>query len=212
MFLLSNTCLTNKTTGVLHHHAVMLPSLLALSGRALDAVGHHLFTADNLAKASYHSQAEPVPASFLTLWERKGSVKTALSAFAMEQISIPLFYKKYEILGRSKQVLSATVNVIQDFEATCDRYLQQAPAVIIDDPVAAPGGRFIIRLGFEQEPEKAAQFYFRALAKGAKKTIIPMMEVTFVGAAVILTGFRLSGLVTLEKRDKGKSGAQKITG
>jgi hypothetical protein len=93
----------------------MFSSVLALSGRTLGAVEHHI-----------------VSTPFLTIRGKNGSLKDALSAFAMERVSIRVLYKKYELLGKSKRALLATVTlrVIQGIEGACSRHLQQAPVAM----------------------------------------------------------------------------------
>lgn len=208
----------------------MFSSLLALSGRTLDAVEHHILTADNLANACYHSGARPVSTPFSTLCENKESIKDALTAFAMERVSIRVLYKKYEFLGKSKRALLATLlatlDVIQDIEVACSRHLQQAPAATNGDATPVPAGRLTVPLALERGPEKVAQFLhsngeallfksrpvFRALARAGKKVVKPVVFITFFGAAVILTGLRLSNIVTISQRDKGEGGEKKIAG
>lgn len=205
----------------------MFSSLLAFSGRTLDAVEHHILTADNLANAFYHSGARPVSTPFSTLRENKESLKDALTAFAMERVSIRVLYKKYEFLGKSKRALLATIHVIQDMEVACSRHLQQAPTAIDDDDDApVPAGTFTVPLALERVPEKVAQFLhsngeallfksrpvFRVLAKAGKKIVKPVVFITFFGAAVILTGLRLSYIVTVSQRDKGEGGEKKMPG
>jgi hypothetical protein len=204
----------------------MFSSVLALSGRTLGAVEHHILTADNLAHAFYHSGARPVATPFSTLRGKKGSLKDALSAFAMERVSIRVLYKKYELLGKSKRALSTTLRVIQDIEEACSRHVQQALVAINEDAAPAPAGRLTIPLALKRGPDKVAQFLhsngeallfksrpgLRVLAKAAKKIVKPVIYITFFGAAVIFTGLRLSDLVTVGQGDTGEGGEKKITG
>lgn len=203
----------------------MFSSVLALSGRTLGAVEHHVLTADNLANAFYHSGVKPVSTPFLTLRENKGSLKDTLTAFAMERVSVRVLHKKYEFLGKSKRALLATLQVIQDIEGACSRQLQQAPAVINDDAAPVPAGPLTVPLALERGPDKVAQFLqsngealifesrsgLRVLSKAVKKIVKPVIYITFFSAAVILTGLRLSDLVTVSQRDKGQGG-KKIAG
>jgi hypothetical protein len=83
-----------------------------------------------------------------------------------------------------------------------------------------------IPLALERGPDKVAQFLhsngeallcksrpgLRVLAKAAKKIVKPVIYITFFGAAVILTGLRLSDLVTIGQGDTGESREIKITG
>ena len=198
----------------------MFTSLLALSGRTLDAVEHHILSADNLANAIYHSGARPVSTPFSTLCESKESLKDALTTFAMERVSIRVLYKKYVFLGKSKRALLAMLQVIQDIEGACSRHLEQVPAA------PAPTGRFTVPSALERGPEKLAQFLhsngeaflfksrpvFRPLAKAVKKLVEPVIYITFFGAAVILTGLRLFDLVTVDQKGKGEGGGKKIAG
>ena len=204
----------------------MLKSFLALSGRTLDAVEHHILTADNLANAIYHSGARPVSTPFSTLCESKESLKDALTTFAMERVSIRVLYKKYVYLGKSKRALLAMLQVIQDIEGACSRHLEQVPAAINDDAASFPVGRFMVPFALERGPEKVAQFLhsngeallfkslpvLRPLAKAVKKIVKPVIYVTFFGAVVILTVLRLSDLVTVDQRGKGEGGEKKIAG
>jgi hypothetical protein len=204
----------------------MFSSLLALSGRTLDAVEHHILAADNLANAFYHSGARPISTPFSILCENKESLKDALTAFAMERVSIRVLYKKYEFLGTSKRALLATLQIIQDMEVACSRHLQQAPVAINDVPAPVPAGRLTVSLALELGPEKVAQFLhsngkallfksrpvFRVLSKAGKKIVKPVVFITFFGAAVILTGLRLSDIVTVSQRDKDEGGEKKIPG
>ncbi|KIM43433.1 hypothetical protein M413DRAFT_25800 [Hebeloma cylindrosporum] len=172
---------------------------------------------------SYYDQVQPTE----TALSGKGSLKDALTTFAMERVSIRVLYNKYELLGGSKKALLATLQFFEDLEVACSRRLQQAPAAVDDDAAPVPTGSLTIPLALERGPEKGAQFLhsngeageaflfnsrpvFRVLAQGAKKIVEPVICITFFGAAVILTGLRLSDLVTVHCRDKGEGGAEKI--
>jgi hypothetical protein len=142
----------------------------------------------------------------------------------MERVSIRVLYKKYELLGKSKKAIMATLQVIQDIEGACSCHLQQASAAIIEDAAPVPANHLTVPLALERGPDKVAHFChsngeallfksrpgLRILAKTVRKVVKPVIYITFFGAAVILTGLRLSDLVTLSQRDKGEGGEKKI--